>query len=104
MSCRHCNECGGARASVQIFVGTADREIDGVAIEPDFHHTCGMTEIPDHERASVVKTSGNGSDVEQRTGPVVDMRQHGDCNLAIDQGVYRSTVATDQSSPHRLAG
>ena len=46
-----------------------------------------MTEVPDHQRASVVKMSGDGSDVEKRAGAIVDMRQHGDRDFPINQGL-----------------
>ena len=62
-----------------------------------------MAEVPDHQRASVVKTLSDGSDVEQRAGAVVDMRQHGHRDFPINQGVDR-TIAADQSSLHRAAG
>ena len=57
-----------------------------------------MTEVPHHQRAGVVELSGDGGDVEQLAGAIVDMRQHGDRDVSIDQRLDRRTIGADQPS------
>ena len=47
-----------------------------MGVECEFDHAGGMTDIPHHERAGVVNLFGDGFDVEQLTGAIVDMREH----------------------------
>src|SRR5882757_3754694 len=101
MGCCDRNKGGGSGTSVQIFVCATDREIDRMKIEGEFYHADGMTEIPHHQRAGVVKLSGDGGDVEQCTGAIIDVREHGDRDLSVKQGLYGRAIRADQSPLHR---
>ena len=52
-------------------------------IECDFYHADGMTEIPHHQRTGVVKLFGDGGDVEQCAGAIINVREHGDRDLSV---------------------
>src|SRR6266550_5764896 len=90
-----------AGTSVQIFVGTANCKIDRMKVECDFDHAYRMTEVPHHQRTGVVKLFGDGGHVEQRACAIINMREHGDRDRLVEQGVDRGAIRTNQSSLHR---
>src|ERR1700682_2060298 len=87
MRLRDGNECRRARTTVEIFVGATDGEVDSMTVEGDLHHADRMTEVPYHQRA----------------GAVIDVREHCDCDVSINQGFDRRSVGADQSPLHRTA-
>jgi hypothetical protein len=40
------DEGGRSRASVEIFVGASDHEIDPITVEPELDHAGGMAHVP----------------------------------------------------------
>jgi len=83
-----------AGTSVQIFVGAADCKIHRMKVERDFDHADRMTEVPHHQRTGVVKLFGDGGHVEQRAGAIINMREHGDRDRFVEQGVDRGAIRT----------
>src|ERR1700683_5275411 len=98
MDLRNGNEGRRSRASVEIFVGAPDREIDGITVEGDFHHAERMAEVPYDQRAGVVNLPGDGGHVEKLAGAIVDVREHGDGDIAVEQGLDRRPIGADQPS------
>src|ERR1700688_3732977 len=88
----HCNKCWRSWATVQIFIGASDGKIDFMKVESDLHHADRMTEVPHHQRAGVVQLSGNGGHVEKFTGAIVDVGEHSDRDLSIEQGLDGWTI------------
>jgi len=41
--------------------------------------------------------------VEKLAGAIIDVREHGDGDVAVEQGLDRRTVGADQSPLHRTA-
>ena len=103
MRLRDGNECRRARTTVEIFVGATDGEVDSMTVEGDLHHADRMTEVPYHQRADVVQLFGDSGHVEQLAGAVIDVREHCDCDVSINQGFDRRSVGADQSPLHRTA-
>ena len=60
-----------------------------------------MTEVPHHQRPGVVQPLGDAGHVEKLAGAIVDVGQHGDRDLAVEQAVDRRAVPADQPSLHR---
>ena len=63
-----------------------------------------MTEIPHHQRAGIVKLLGDGGHVVQRAGAIIDLRQHGDRDPAVEQGFDRGAVGPEQPTADRTTG
>ena len=54
-----------ARPAIQMFVTTADREIDAIAIEKQFDRARAVAQIPEHERSCLMRRVGNRAHVMQ---------------------------------------
>ena len=70
------DKSGRAGSAVQIFVATADGEIDAATGKIDRERASGMGEIPDHDGAERLCLLGEQAHVVPAPGAVVDFGQH----------------------------
>ena len=73
---------GRPRAAVEVLVRAADGEIDAVLGEPDRDRAGGMRQVPHDERTCVVGEGRDRRQVGDRGGPVVDVAQRHEGDVA----------------------
>ena len=79
-------ESGRAGAAVEVLVAAADRKIDAASVEFDRHSAGTVAQIPEHQRASLVRRVRDRLHVVDEPGPVVDMGQGDDGGVVVDGG------------------
>ena len=80
---------GRAGAAVQILVAAAHREVGLRAVQVDRHCTARVREVPQHDRADIVRSPGQRLHVEHFAGLVVDMRQQQQRDVFIQRVHHR---------------
>lgn len=86
MAMRHPHERRRAGAAVQVFVRAADRAVGTRAVQVDRHRAGGVGEIPQHQRARVVRELRDGRHVVHVAGAVVHVRDHRDGRVVAERG------------------
>ena len=74
-----------ARPAVQVLVAAADREVGIDAVQVDRHRAGRMREIPDRQRAGVVRRARQRRHVVHAAGAVVDVREHQQREALVEQ-------------------
>ena len=71
----HVKERGGPGPGVEVLVGAPDRQVGAAPVEVHRHGAGGMAQIPQHQRAAVVRDAGDLRHVGQGAAAVGHVRQ-----------------------------
>ena len=83
-----------AGAAVQVLVAAADREVGAGAVQIDRHGAGGVREIPDHDRAGLMRRARQLGHPVHAAGAIVDVRQHQDRDAIVE--MRRDLVGVDE--------
>ena len=90
MAFRRIEEGRRAGAAIEEFVTAADGEIDAAAGKVERQHACRMREVPDHQRAGLMRGAGQPRHVVDGAVAVIDVAEHQHRRVgveAVDDGV-----------------
>ena len=93
MSRRDVGESWRARAAVEVFIPAPNGEVDAPRVELGRHDASGMTEVPEHERASLVHRGGDPFDIGKVAGAVGDVVEHDERGRVRERDAIESHVA-----------
>ncbi len=93
---RHPHEGRRARAAIQVFVGAADGVIRAACVQVNGHSARRMRQIPDGQRAVLVRQRRDGRHVVHVPALVVHVRQHGDGDV-VAQRAFQLFRRVDQA-------
>ena len=91
----HPDERGGARTAVQVLVRAPDREVGVGTRDVDRQRPRRMGQIPDDQRAVIMSPGGDADQVPERTGAVVDLREHHHRHVGAEQ-IVQVMIIIDQ--------
>src|SRR5699024_5881036 len=77
-----------ARATVQIFVRTADREIDVVSIEAEIHRADAVAQIHTRQRPGLMRGTNDPGDVPGLARAIVDRRHRDETHVITPCGEH----------------
>ena len=92
------------RPPAEVLVAAADGEVDAGLVERHRHHPGGVAQVPQRERARLVRGRREPRQVEQLTGAVVEMRQRDQGHLTSEAGQDPRDVARRRGHDLELAG
>jgi len=80
---------GRPGTAVEIFIAAPDRGVGTRRIEIDRDRASAVRQIPQHQRARLMRRSGQALHVVAAAAAIIDVGQHHHCRVRIDRGFDR---------------
>ena len=91
----HIEKPRGAGAGAEVLVRAADRQVHPAGIKVDRYGTHGVAEVPQRQRPGGVGVGGQGGDVEELSGPIVDVRPGHQRDVVAERTIVEANAAAE---------